>query len=216
MLYYGDEIGMGDNIWLGDRDGVRTPMQWSVDRNGGFSRCDPNKLHLPVSAGWVYGYQAVNVERQVDQPDSLLQWTRQMIEVRKRFRALAEGSYEELGCSNPAVIAFLREHVDDDGASETVLCVHNLSRHPQPAQLNLARRFHGNIPIELTGGTAFPNIGLRPYLLTLPGYGSYWFSIVSPRPPVPRARRRSRSEAAAPLHDGRHESAAVPVGTPVT
>ena len=91
VLYYGDEIGMGDNIWLGDRDGVRTPMQWSVDRNGGFSRCDPNKLHLPVNAGWVYGYQAVNVERQIDQPDSLLQWTRQMVEVRKRYRALAAG-----------------------------------------------------------------------------------------------------------------------------
>jgi maltose alpha-D-glucosyltransferase / alpha-amylase len=211
MLYYGDEIGMGDNIWLGDRDGVRTPMQWSVDRNGGFSRCDPNKLHLPVSSGWVYGYQAVNVERQVDQPDSLLQWTRQMIEVRKRYRALAQGSYEELGCSNPAVIAFLREYVDDDGASETVLCVHNLSRHPQPVQLNLSRRFHGHTPIELTGGTAFPNIGLRPYLLTLSGYGSYWFSIVSPRPTVPRARRRSRGEAVAPLHDGLHQPGAVNV-----
>ena len=103
VLYYGDEIGMGDNIWLADRDGVRTPMQWSVDRNGGFSRCDPNKLYLPVNAGWVYGYQAVNVERQIDQPDSLLQWTRQMLDVRKRYRALAQGTFEELQGSNPAV-----------------------------------------------------------------------------------------------------------------
>ena len=115
VLYYGDEIGMGDNIWLGDRDGVRTPMQWSVDRNGGFSRCDPNKLHLPVNAGWVYGYNAVNVERQIDQPDSLLQWTRQMVGVRKRYRALAQGTFEDLGGSNPAVLSFLREYVNEDG-----------------------------------------------------------------------------------------------------
>src|SRR5688572_24769369 len=135
VLYYGDEIGMGDNIWLPDRDGVRTPMQWSVDRNGGFSRCDPNKLYLPVNAGWVYGYQAVNVERQSDQPDSLLQWTRQMLAVRKKYRALAQGAFEELEGSNPAVFAFLRELRTDTG-TESVLCVHNLSRHPQPSQLN--------------------------------------------------------------------------------
>ncbi len=189
VLYYGDEIGMGDNIWLGDRDGMRTPMQWSVDRNGGFSRCDPNKLHLPVNAGWVYGYNAVNVERQIDQPDSLLQWTRQMLAVRKRYRALAQGTFEDLRGSNPAVLSFLREYISDDGVAETVLCVHNLSRHPQPAQLNLSRRFHNNVPVELTGGTAFPNIGLRPYLLTLPGYGSYWFGIVPTRTSVPRARK---------------------------
>jgi maltose alpha-D-glucosyltransferase/alpha-amylase len=199
VLYYGDEIGMGDNIWLGDRDGVRTPMQWSVDRNGGFSRCDPQKLHLPVNSGWVYGYNAVNVERQIDQPDSLLQWTRRMLAVRKSYRALAQGTYEELGGSNPCVIAFLREHTDDAGNSETVLCVHNLSRHPQPVQLNLSRRFHGHTPVELTGGTVFPNVGLRPYLLTLPGYGSYWFSIVPARQRLPRARRQP-VDGSAPIH----------------
>jgi maltose alpha-D-glucosyltransferase/alpha-amylase len=192
VLYYGDEVGMGDNIWLGDRDGVRTPMQWSVDRNGGFSRCDPNKLYLPVNAGWVYGYQAVNVERQLDQPDSLLQWTRRMLEIRRRYRALAEGTFEDLGGSNPAVLAFLREYVDADGNAETVLCAHNLSRHPQPVQLPLSRRFHGQVPVELTGGTAFPSIALKPYLLTLPGYGSYWFSIV----PAPQGVRRASARAA--------------------
>ena len=190
VLYYGDEIGMGDNIWLHDRDGVRTPMQWSVDRNGGFSRCDPNKLYLPVNAGWVYGYQAVNVERQSDQPDSLLQWTRQMLAVRKNYRAMALGTFEDLGGSNPSVLAFLREHTDDEGNLETVLCVHNLSRHPQPVQLNLSRRFHSHIPVELTGGAQFPQVGLRPYLLTLPGYGSYWFAITPARAhPVPVSRR---------------------------
>ena len=109
VIYYGDEIGMGDNVYLGDRDGVRTPMQWSPDRNGGFSRCDPGRLYLPVNAGWVYGYQAVNVERQQDQPASLLQWTRRMIEVRKRHPALAVGDFHDLGGSNPSVLAFLRE-----------------------------------------------------------------------------------------------------------
>jgi maltose alpha-D-glucosyltransferase/alpha-amylase len=187
VLYYGDEIAMGDNVYLGDRDGVRTPMQWTGDRNGGFSRCDPNKLYLPVNAGWVYGYQAVNVERQIDQPDSLLQWTRQMLAVRRKYQALASGTFEDLGGSNPSVLAFLREHKDG-----TVLCVHNLSRHPQPVQLNLARRFHGHVPVELTGGAEFPQIGLRPYLLTLPGYGSYWFSIV-PTGPAP-AQRTSPEE----------------------
>jgi maltose alpha-D-glucosyltransferase/alpha-amylase len=189
VLYYGDEIGMGDNVWLADRDGVRTPMQWSVDRNGGFSRCDPNSLYLPVNAGWVYGYQAVNVERQSDQPDSLLNWTRRMLAVRKNYQALAKGTFEDLGGSNPCVLSFLREYTDDDGNVETVLCVHNLSRHPQPVQLNLSRRFHSFVPVELTGGTAFPQIGLRPYLLTLPGYGAYWFSISPARQtPLPSAR----------------------------
>jgi maltose alpha-D-glucosyltransferase/alpha-amylase len=165
-------------------------MQWSVDRNGGFSRCDPNKLYLPVNAGWVYGYQAVNVERQRDQPDSLLQWTRQMLAVRRQYQALAQGTFEDLGGSNPCVLSFLREHTDAEGHVETVLCVHNLSRHPQPVQLNLSRRFHSRVPVELTGGAQFPQIGLRPYLLTLPGYGAYWFSITpTPKAHVPASRR---------------------------
>jgi maltose alpha-D-glucosyltransferase/alpha-amylase len=166
-------------------------MQWSVDRNGGFSRVDPNKLYLPVNSGWVYGYNAVNVERQIDQPDSLLQWTRQMLAVRKRYRALAQGTYEELEGSNPSVFAFLRQHHD-----ETVLCVHNLSRHPQPVQLNLSDRFHGHVPVELTGGTAFPNVNGRPYLLTLSGYGSYWFSVVPVRQEVPVQRDEPFSSTA--------------------
>jgi maltose alpha-D-glucosyltransferase/alpha-amylase len=203
VLYYGDEVGMGDNIWLGDRDGVRTPMQWSVDRNGGFSRCDPQKLYLPVNAGWVYGYQAVNVERQADQPDSVLQWTRRMLEIRKRYRALAEGSFEDLGGSNPAVFAFLREYVGANGDPETVLCVHNLSQHPQPVQLDLARRFNGDVPVELTGGAAFPNIGIHPYILTLPGYGSYWFSVTPARKLVPQAR--AGHESIPSLHHSLHE-----------
>jgi maltose alpha-D-glucosyltransferase / alpha-amylase len=196
VLYYGDEIGMGDNIWLGDRDAVRTPMQWSPDRNAGFSRCDPGRVYLPVNAGWIYGYQAVNVERQQDEPASLLQWTRNMIEVRKRHPALSVGDFHDLGGSNPAVLAFLRTCEPTDGTpGEVILCVHNLSQHPQPVQLPLGSRFHGQVPVELTGSTVFPAIGLRPYLLTLPGYGSYWFRIV----PVGRRGRRPKA-AHHPFH----------------
>jgi maltose alpha-D-glucosyltransferase/alpha-amylase len=190
VLYYGDEIGMGDNIWLGDRDGMRTPMQWSVDRNGGFSRCDPNQLSLPVNSGWVYGYQAVNVERQIDQPDSLLQWTRQMVDVRRRSKALTLGNYVELGGSNAAVLSFLREYGDDDHA-ETVLCVHNLSPYPQPVELDLSGRYRHSVPVELTGGTAFPEVGPNPYPLTLSGYGRYWFRLVPGHPTIPRTRREA-------------------------
>jgi maltose alpha-D-glucosyltransferase/alpha-amylase len=200
VIYYGDEIGMGDNVYLGDRDGVRTPMQWSPDRNGGFSRADPGQLYLPVNAGWVYGYQAVNVERQQDQPASLLQWTRKMISTRKRHPALALGDFADLGGGNPAVLAFLREYhgpgPDGEQVDEVILCVHNLSRHPQPAQVPLGSRFHGYLPVELTGSTVFPAIGLRPYLLTLPGYGSYWFRVVP-------ARRRARGR----LTPGAHQPA---------
>jgi maltose alpha-D-glucosyltransferase/alpha-amylase len=181
VLYYGDEIGMGDNAWLGDRDGVRTPMQWSPDRNGGFSTCDPHQLYLPANMGAVYGFQAVNVERQLSQPASLLQWTRAMIDVRKRYAAFAHGSFEDLGGSNPAVLAFLREFQGEDerfgSVDETLLCVHNLSRHPQPVELALGPRFLGRVPVELTGQARFPAIGMAPYLLTLPGYGTYWFRI---------------------------------------
>ncbi len=185
VLYYGDEIGMGDNVYLGDRDGVRTPMQWSPDRNGGFSRCDPGQLYLPVNAGWIYGYQAVNVERQLDQPASLLQWNRKMIKTRKEHPAFALGDFEEISGSNNAVLAFLREYhgpgYDGEDIDELLLCVHNLSRHPQPVQLPLGSRFYGHLPVELTGGTEFPSIGMRPYVLALPGYASYWFRILPPR-----------------------------------
>jgi maltose alpha-D-glucosyltransferase/alpha-amylase len=171
-LYYGDEIGMGDNIYLGDRDGVRTPMQWSPDRNAGFSTCDPARLYLPVLMDAVYGYQALNVEAEMRQSNSLLWWTKRTIEIRKRHPVFGLGSYEELGASNPSVLAYVREFGDD-----RVLCVANLSRFPQPVELDL-RRFAGYRPVEMTGEVSFPNIGDLPYLLTMPGYGHFWFALV--------------------------------------
>jgi maltose alpha-D-glucosyltransferase / alpha-amylase len=173
VLYYGDEIGMGDNIYLGDRDGVRTPMQWSPDRNAGFSTCDPARLYLPVLMDAVYGYQALNVEAEMRQNDSLLWWTKRMIEIRKRHPVFGLGSYEELSASNPSVLAYVREFGDD-----RVLCVANLSRFPQPVELDL-RRFAGYRPVEMTGEVSFPNIGDLPYLLTLPGHGHFWFALTA-------------------------------------
>ncbi|MFC7327776.1 maltose alpha-D-glucosyltransferase [Marinactinospora rubrisoli] len=171
VLYYGDEIGMGDNIWLGDRDAVRTPMQWTSDRNAGFSRCDPARLYLPLIMDPVYGYQALNVEAQRDNPSSLLNWTRKMIQIRKRHPVFGTGDFTELHASNPSVLAFVREYGDD-----RMLCVNNLSRFPQPVELDL-RRFRGVTPIECTGGVQFPAIGELPYLLTMPGHGFYWFQL---------------------------------------
>jgi maltose alpha-D-glucosyltransferase/alpha-amylase len=174
VLYYGDEIGMGDNIYLGDRDGVRTPMQWSPDRNAGFSTCDPARMYLPVLMDHVYGYQALNVESEMHQSTSLLWWTKRMIEIRKRHPVFGLGTFEELGASNPSVLAYVREFGDD-----RVLCVANLSRFPQPVELDL-RRFEGCAPVELTGNVHFPNIGELPYLLTLPGHGHFWFALTEP------------------------------------
>ncbi len=174
VLYYGDEIGMGDNIWLGDRDGVRSPMQWTPDRNAGFSSCDPERLYLPVIMNPLYGYQSVNVEAQINSSTSLLHWNRRMIEVRKEHPAFGLGDFHELGGSNPAVLAYVRSF---DG--DTVLCVNNTSRFPQPVELNLSR-WEGHHPTELTGGVPFPPIGELPYLLTLPGHGFYWFAINAP------------------------------------
>ncbi|GAB4060666.1 maltose alpha-D-glucosyltransferase [Catellatospora paridis] len=176
VVYYGDEIGMGDNIWLGDRDSVRTPMQWTADRNAGFSTTDPGRLYLPVNMGPVYGYQAINVEQQMEQPASLLQWTRRMIALRKQHPALAVGTYEDIDAANPAVLAFLRRLREDD-TDEVVLCVHNLSQYPQPVRLSLGDRFGGWAPTELTGGTRFPQVDQDPYVLALPGYASYWFQL---------------------------------------
>ena len=181
VLYYGDEIGMGDNIWLGDRDGVRTPMQWTPDRNGGFSLSDPQRLYLPPVMDPIYGYQALNVEAQQRHPQSLLHWTRRMIEIRKRHPVFGLGAYEELTSSNPSVLAFVREYdaadtlaaqqleseyetpVEHD-ATDRILCVNNLSRFPQPVELDL-RRFMGVTPVECMGGVTFPPIGELPYLL---------------------------------------------------
>jgi maltose alpha-D-glucosyltransferase / alpha-amylase len=171
VLYYGDEIGMGDNIYLGDRDGVRTPMQWNADRNAGFSTADPQKLYLPLILDPVYGYQGLNVDAQMRSGTSLLSWTRRMLEVRRQHPVFGLGSYEELGASNPSVLAYVREFGDD-----RVLCVNNLSRFPQPVELDL-QRFKGFVPRELTGLVPFPPIGDLPYLLSLPGHSFLWFSL---------------------------------------
>jgi maltose alpha-D-glucosyltransferase/alpha-amylase len=171
VLYYGDEIGMGDNIYLGDRDGVRTPMQWNADRNAGFSTADPQQLYLPAILDPVYGYQAINVEAQMRSSSSLLNWTRRMLAVRRQHPVFGMGSYDELGSSNPSVLAFVREFGDD-----RVLCVNNLSRFPQPVELDLSR-FEGYLPVELTGLVQFPRIGELPYLLSLPGHGFLWFGL---------------------------------------
>jgi len=184
VLYYGDEIGMGDNIWLGDRDGVRTPMQWTPDRNAGFSGCDPGRIYLPVIMDPVYGYQALNVEAQSNSTASLLHWTRRMIEVRKEHAAFALGTFTELGSSNPPVLAYVREYsaparVTEGHGPDVVVSVNNLSRFPQPVELDLSR-YNGWVPVELTGRVHFPPIGELPYLLTLPGHGFYWFQLTPP------------------------------------
>ncbi|MEP6526070.1 MAG: maltose alpha-D-glucosyltransferase [Nocardioidaceae bacterium] len=171
VLYYGDEIGMGDNIWLGDRDGVRTPMQWTPDRNAGFSTANPGRLHLPATMDPVFGYQAVNVEAELENTSSLLQWTRRMVHVRKDHPAFGLGTFSDLGGSNPSILSYAREFGDD-----TVLCVNNLSRFPQPVELDL-RKWEGAEPIEMLGGVRFPRIGELPYLLTLGSHGFYWFRI---------------------------------------
>jgi len=182
VLYYGDEIGMGDNIWLGDRDGVRTPMQWTPDRNAGFSSCDPARLYLPLLMDPIYGYQALNVEAQQKNGGSFLHWTKRMIEIRKRHPVFGLGGYEELSSSNPSVLAFVREYTvpghrpDGQDATDRILCVNNLSRFPQPVELDL-RRFKGLTPVEAMGGVTFPPIGDLSYLLTLPGHGFYWFQL---------------------------------------
>jgi len=176
VLYYGDEIGMGDNIWLGDRDAVRTPMQWSPDRNAGFSRSDPGRIYLPPIMDPTYGYEAINVEAQQGNAMSLLNWTRRMIEVRKQHNAFAEGEFVDLGGSNPSVLAYKRVWERPDGEQDVVLCVNNLSRFPQPVELDLSEHL-GFTPVELTGSVRFPRIGELPYLLTLPGHGFYWFQL---------------------------------------
>lgn len=171
VLYYGDEIGMGDNIYLGDRDGVRTPMQWSPDRNGGFSRGDPARLFLPPIQDPIYGFSAVNVEAQMRTPASLLNWMRRMISIRRSHHALGRGALRFLYPANRKVLAYVR----DDG-EEQILCVANVSRAPQAVELDLGE-FKGRLPLEMTGGTYFPAIGDLPYLLTLPAYGFYWFQL---------------------------------------
>lgn len=182
-LYYGDEIGMGDNIYLGDRDGVRTPMQWSIDRNGGFSRADPASLVLPPIMDPLYGYQSVNVEAQAHDPHSLLNWHRRLLAVRKQQKAFGRGSLNMLSPSNRRILAYIREYTGADGKTEVILCVANVSRAAQAAELELSH-YAGMVPVEMLGGSAFPPIGQLPFLLTLPPYGFYWF-LLAPETQMP-------------------------------
>jgi maltose alpha-D-glucosyltransferase / alpha-amylase len=173
VIYYGDEVGMGDNFFLGDRDGVRTPMQWSPDRNGGFSRADPARLFLPPIMDPIYGFEAVNVEAQSRSPSSLLNWTKRMLAVRQSQRVFGRGTMQFLYPGNRKILAFLRSHED-----QSVLCVFNLSRAAQPVELDLSR-YKGRVPIELMGRSIFPPVGDLPYLLTLPAYGFHWFVLAN-------------------------------------
>ena len=175
IIYYGDEIGMGDNIHLGDRNGVRTPMHWTADRNAGFSKADSAKLFLPLVTDPVYGYQSINVDTQKQTPHSLLHWMRRMIAIRKRHKVFGRGALEFLAPSNEKILAYLRLYEE-----ETVLLVHNLAESAQAVELNLAR-FKGIVPVELFGDSRFPQIGDHPYVLSLGPYGSYWFSLPAVR-----------------------------------
>jgi maltose alpha-D-glucosyltransferase/alpha-amylase len=171
VIYYGDEIGMGDNIYLGDRNGVRTPMQWNGGWNGGFSAADPERLYSPMISNSVYGYQAVNVESQRRSEHSLLSWTKSLIQTRNLFQVFSRGSIEFLDPSNHRVLAYVRQL-----GGEKVLVVNNLSSSAQAVELNL-QRYKGHIPIEMFGRNLFPRIGELPYLLTLGPYQFYWFRL---------------------------------------
>jgi maltose alpha-D-glucosyltransferase / alpha-amylase len=173
ILYYGDEIGMGDNVFIGDRNGVRTPMQWSPDRNAGFSRADPQRLYLPPIMDAVYGYPSTNVEAQLRDPSSLLSWTKRILAVRKTSQAFGRGTRQFLRPGNRKILAYLRAYGED-----AILCVANLSRSAQPVELNLSA-FKGHVPVEMLGRTAFPPIGELPYLLSISGYGFYWFRLTT-------------------------------------
>jgi maltose alpha-D-glucosyltransferase/alpha-amylase len=171
FLYYGDEIGMGDNIYLGDRDGVRTPMQWSPDRNAGFSKADFERLYFPAINNPVYGFQSVNVESQMRYDSSLLNWMRQMILLRKEHHVFGRGTMRFVKPENRKIFAFVREH-----EGETVLCVFNLSQFAQPVELDLAE-FDGRTPVEMLGKTRFPAVTSQPYQLALAPFGFYWLRI---------------------------------------
>jgi maltose alpha-D-glucosyltransferase/alpha-amylase len=179
ILYYGDEIGMGDNVHLSDRDGVRTPMQWTRDMNGGFSPADPAKLDPPPIVDPIWGYEAVNVEAQQRDPSSLLHWTRRMLAVRSNQRAFGLGTLTFLDPANRAVLAYIRQF-----ETETVLCVANLSRAPQEVELDL-REWRGRAPRNMTGRDRFPPIGDVPYPLTMAGHGFHWFSLEGVRRAAP-------------------------------
>ncbi|HYA67844.1 MAG TPA: maltose alpha-D-glucosyltransferase, partial [Acidimicrobiales bacterium] len=208
VLYYGDEILMGDNVYLGDRDSVRTPMQWSPDRNGGFSRGDFAQLYLPPLMDPVYGFEAVNVEAQQRNPSSFLQWIRSMLLVRKQFPVFGTGTFDVVACANPSILAYVRSPVParpdpwadlgrrpgrrartragtdaaepgarGPAASNPVLCVHNLSRFAQPAELDLTR-WAERTPVELLGRIPFPPVGVGTYGVSLGPHGFYWFELL--------------------------------------
>jgi maltose alpha-D-glucosyltransferase/alpha-amylase len=171
IIYYGDEIGMGDNIYLGDRNGVRTPMQWTPDRNGGFSRCDPARLYMPMIMDPVYGYEAVNVEAQSRSLSSLLSWNKRLISVRKSTNVFGRGSLAFIRPKNRSVLVYVRQH-----ENQVILCVANLSRSAQAAEIDLSP-WRGRIPLELLGRKDFPPIGDQPYVVTLAPYGFFWFHL---------------------------------------
>jgi len=196
IIYYGDEIGMGDNIYLGDRNGVRTPMQWSPDRNGGFSRADPARLYAPTIMDPVYGYESVNVEAQSRSLSSLLSATKRLISVRKSTSAFGRGTMTFIRPVNRSVLAYVRKYGD-----EVILCVANLSRSAQATELDLTA-WKGRIPLEMLGRTRFPPIGELPYMITLAPYGFYWFQL----------RERDKSDQAPPSVVPEFETLVVPVG----
>jgi maltose alpha-D-glucosyltransferase/alpha-amylase len=181
VIYYGDEIGMGDNMYLGDRNGVRTPMQWNASWNAGFSEGDQQALYFPLIVDAPYSYQAVNVMAQERTQTSLLRWMRRLIRVRSQYRAFGRGSFEMLLPENRHVIVYLRRFED-----ETILCVNNLSRFVQPVEINL-QRWSGKVPVELFGNICFPPIGEQPYFMSLGPHTFYWFRLVPPaEAPVPQ------------------------------
>jgi trehalose synthase len=197
IIYYGDEIGMGDNIYLGDRNGVRTPMQWTGDRNGGFSRADPARLYLPPVMDPVYGYQAVNVEAQQRLPSSLLHWVRRLIALRKQHRTFGRGTIHFLEPANRRVLVFTRRF-----EGEVILVVANLAGSVQPVELDLSE-FKGATPVEMLGGTEFPPVGDLPYFLTLGRHAFYWFRLARPGDPcleAPAQQHRPDREAGTDRH----------------
>ncbi len=196
IIYYGDEIGMGDNIYLGDRNGVRTPMQWTPDRNGGFSRADPARLYAPTIMDPVYGYESVNVEAQSHSLSSLLSATKRLIAVRKSTQAFGRGTMTFVRPENRSVLCYVRKYQD-----EVILCVANLSRSAQATELDLSA-FKDRIPLEMLGRTRFPAIGELPYMITLAPYGFYWFQL----------QERDKSEPVIPRAVPEFETLVVPLG----
>jgi maltose alpha-D-glucosyltransferase/alpha-amylase len=198
ILYYGDEIGMGDNIYLGDRNGVRTPMQWTSDRNAGFSKCDPARLYLPVIMDYIYGYQGINVEAQLSDQSSLLHWTRNMIALRKLFQVFGRGTLTFLNPDNRKILAYLRNLDHADGTHETVLCVANLSRFAQPVSLDLST-FAGSQPVEMIGYVPFPPITGAPYSLSLAPYAFLWLELQPAQMDAPAMDGTSADSSAEPV-----------------